>query len=154
MTTARAVGPFVAAAVLSLVAAPPAQAQLEIGTWARKTTGSMTPMTMKIEACCGGGRRLTYLITAGKTKMTLMLETRLDGTSTEVLVNGKPSGETMAVKRVDAHHATNVLKMNGKQFATSMATLSADGMTLTVVTDNTSAVGGRVGKQTEVFVKQ
>ncbi len=33
----------------------------------------------------------------------------------------------MAIKRVDGHHATNILKLNGKQFATSVATLSADG---------------------------
>ena len=38
----------------------------------------------------------------------------------------------MAIKRVDATHTVTVLKMNGKPFGTSKATISADGRTLTV----------------------
>jgi hypothetical protein len=44
-----------------------------------------------------------------------------------VLTAGKPSGETMAIKSVDDHHLTALLKMNGKTFSTSKSTLSADG---------------------------
>jgi hypothetical protein len=70
-------------------------------------------------------------------------------------MNGKPSGETMAIKRVDAHHASTELKMNGTFFGTSKATLSADGKTLTVLNDYSSSVGGRqAGKYTEVWLKQ
>ena len=73
------------------------------------------------------------------------------GYAVPVVVDGKPTAETMIIKRVDGHHVTNILKMNGKQFASSVATLSADGKTLTVVTDN---IGGPIGKQTDVFIKQ
>jgi hypothetical protein len=70
-------------------------------------------------------------------------------------MNGKPTGETMAIKRVDAHHASTVLKMNGQQFGTSEATLSADGKTLTVRNDLTASGGGQqAGKHTEIWVKQ
>jgi hypothetical protein len=112
-------------------------------------------MTMTIEACCNGGRRLTYRTEVNGKAAVLVLETRLDGKEAPVLLDGKPSGETMAITRVDAHHATNVLKLNGTQFGTSKATLSADGKTLTVENDFSSASGGQaVGKSTEIWVKQ
>ena len=151
MMTVRPVAPFSAAVLLSLVSARPAHAQLEIGTWVRKPVAGTPEIRIKIEACCGGGRRLTYLVTTGATKTTLSLDTKLDGAEVPVVVDGKPTAETMIIKRVDAHHATNILKMNGKLFASSTATLSADGKTLTVVTDNT---GGPMGKQTDIYVKQ
>ena len=151
MTIVRAVASFSTAALLSLVSARRAEAQLEIGTWVKTATANMPELRIKIEACCGGGRRLTYLIATGATKTTLTIDTKLDGAEVPVVVDGKPTAETMIIKRVDAHHATNILKMNGKLFASSTATLSADGKTLTVVTDNT---GGPMGKQTDIYVKQ
>ena len=45
--------------------------------------------------------------------------------------------------------------MNGKAIGTSQATRSADGKTLTVINDYTSAVGGQpVGKSTETWVRK
>lgn len=70
-------------------------------------------------------------------------------------MNGKPSGETMAITRVDAHHTAAVVKMNGAPFGTSKGTLSADGRTLTVLNVFSSATGGQqVGKQTEIWVRK
>jgi hypothetical protein len=40
--------------------ARPLHAQIGVGTWVRKATGSVSPMTMTVEACCHGGRRLIY----------------------------------------------------------------------------------------------
>lgn len=115
----------------------------------------MPAMTMKIEACCNGGRRLTYHLDIGGTATLLIVESRLDGSEAPVMMNGKPSGETMAITRVDAHHASTVLKMNGTFFGTSKATLSADGRTLTVLNDFSASAGGQqAGKSTEVWVKQ
>ena len=151
MMTVRAVTSISTAALLSLQSARRAEAQLEVGTWVKKPVAGMPEMTIKIEACCGGGRRLTYLVITKATKTTLLVDTKLDGSEAPVVVDGKPSAETMIIKRVDGHHVTNILKMNGKQFATSVATLSADGKTLTVVSDN---IGGPIGKQTDVFIKQ
>ena len=109
---------------------------------------------MTVEACCHGGRRLTYHI-VGRSDLVLTVETPMDGSEVPVMAGGKPSGETMAITRVDAHHAVTVLKMNGKPFGTSKATLSADGNTLTIENDYTSAIGNQpVGKQTETWVRK
>lgn len=110
---------------------------------------------MKVEACCNGGRRLIYHIPMGSSEMVLTVESPFDGSEVPVLANGQPSGETMAITRLDAHHASTILKMNGSPFGTSKATLSADGRTLTVINDFSSSVGGqRTGKSTEVWMKQ
>ena len=153
--TAKATRLACGVAILALGAARPLNAQLEIGTWVRQPTASSPSMTMNIAACCNGGRRLTYHVDINGTETLLIVETKLDGSETPVLMNGKPSGETMAITRLDAHHASTILKMSGKPFGTSQATLSADGRTLTVLNDFSSSVGGQtVGKSTEVWVKQ
>ena len=141
-------------AILAIMWAAPLYAQLEVGTWVRTPTKDIPDsMTMKIEVCCGGGRRLSYSL--AKQAILMVVETKLDGSEAQVLINGKPSGETMAIKRVDAHHAHTILRMNGKEFATSDATLSPDGKTLSVINDCASTAGCMpVGKSTETWVKQ
>ena len=110
---------------------------------------------MTIEACCNGGRRFTYHVVMDKTETLLIVETRLDGREAPVLMGGKPSGETMAITRVDQHRASAVLKMNGTFFGTAKGTLSADGRTLTVINDYSSTAGGQpVRKYTEVWVRK
>ena len=144
----------VAAMLWALGPASPACAQIGIGTWVR-TAGPPLPgkMTMTVEACCNGGLRLIYRMSGSD--QTMVVESALDGREVPVLVGSKPSGETMAIKRVDAHHISGVVKMNGKPFGTSKATISADGRMLTVENDHTSAVGGNpVGKHTETWVRQ
>ena len=147
---------LVVMAALVVGSSMPAYGQLEIGTWVRQVT-PQTPqeMTLTIEACCGSGRRLTYHVRAGSTAMTMVVETRLDGADAPVLMNGAPSGETMAITRLDATHASAVLKMKGVAFGTSRGTLSADGKTLTVINEYTTTAGGNpVGKVTEVWMKK
>jgi hypothetical protein len=130
-------------------------AQIGVGTWVKKDAASMTPMTMVVEPCCNGGRRLTYHLDINSSKTLLTIASPFDGSEAPVLINGKPSGETMAIKRMDAHHLFTVLKMNGKLFGTSKATLSPDEKLLTVINDVSSSTGGQaVGKSTEVWVKQ
>jgi hypothetical protein len=140
----------------ALASAGSLHAQVEIGTWVRQDTASTAgSVTMDVEACCHGGRRLTYHILIGETRSLLTVESPFDGTEVPVLINGKPSGETMAIKRVDAHHASTVVKMYGTPFGTSEATLSADGKTLTVLNDFTSQAGGQQpGKHTEIWVRK
>lgn len=156
MTIAKATRLACGVAMLALGAAKSLSAQIEIGTWVRQATASMPgKMTMTIEACCNGGRRLIYHLDIGGTQTLLTVESRLDGSVAPVLMNGKPTAETMAITRVDAHHASTILTMNGRPFGTSKATLSADGRTLTVLNDFSSSAGGQpVGKYTEVWVKQ
>jgi hypothetical protein len=114
----------------------------------------MIPMTMTVEVCCKGGRRLIYHFNVSGTDGTLSVESAFDGSEAEVLIAGKPSGETMAITRIDDHHMSTVVKLNGKEFGTSKATLSADGKVLTVVNDVSSSVGGQpVGKSTEIWTR-
>jgi hypothetical protein len=109
-------------------------------------------MTMTVEACCNGGRRLIYHFDINGTETILSVESAFDGSEAEVLIAGKPSGETMAITHVDDHHTSTVVKLNGKEFGTSKATLSADGKVLTVVNDYSSSVGGQMaGKSTETW---
>jgi hypothetical protein len=131
-------------------------AQIGVGTWVRKTTDSMPgSMTMTVETCCNGGRRLTYHINMGGTPAILTIASPFDGSEAPVMLAGKPSGETMAITRVDDHHVVTVAKMNGKPFGTSKATISPDGKLLTVLNDFSSPAGGQTaGKFTEIWVKQ
>ncbi len=130
-------------------------AQIDVGTWVRQATDSMLSMTMTVEACCNGGRRLIYHIVIQGTETLLTLESRFDGSEVPVLMGGKPSGQTMAISRVDARHLSTIVKMNGRPFGTSKATLSADGRTLTVHNEFSSSVGGQAGgKSTEIWVRQ
>lgn len=155
MSTTIARGLACGLVVLAFTRARPLHAQLEIGTWVRRPTASMPAMTMEIGVCCNGGRRLTYHIDMEKKQILLTVDTQLDGKEAAVLMDGKPSGETMAIKRVDAHNASTVVKLNGTFFGTAKGTLSADGKTLTVLDDFTSSVGGYpAGKFTEVWDKK
>jgi len=127
-----------------------AHAQFGIGsTWLR-TDSQGKGITMKVEACCNGGLRLIYQIPpmANQPAMTLTVDSPMDGTETPAVIGGKPSGETMAVKRLDDHHYSAVVKMSGKPFGTSNGTVSADGKTLTVESVS------QAGKITETWVRQ
>lgn len=130
-------------------------AQLGVGTWVRQDTTSKPAITMDVATCCNGGYRLTYYLVIEGHPAVLMVESPFDGTEVPVMIAGKPSGETMAITRVDSHHTSTILKMNGQLFGTSKATLSADGKTLTVTNEFSSPVGGQpVGKSTEVWVRK
>ena len=125
-------------------------AQLGVGTWVRTDSGG-AQMTMTVESCCGGGFRLTYHVA----NVVMTVESPMNGRAVPVLIDGKPSGETMAIKRLDAYHAVTTMTMNGQSFGISRSTLSADGKTLTVEDDFTAAAGGHTGgKQTETWVRR
>ena len=98
---------------------------------------------------------LTYHINMGGTPALMTLASPFDGSGVPVMIAGKPSGETMAIQRVDDHHIATVVKMNGKPFGTSKATISPDGKTITVLNEFSSSTGSQqVGKFTEIWVKQ
>jgi len=139
--------------VSALLVAPAPEvltAQLGVGTWVRTDLAGVQ-MTMTVEPCCSSGFRLTYHVA----NVVMTVASPMDGRAVPVLIDGKPSGETMAIKRLDAHHAVTTMTMNGQIFGTSRSTLSADGKTLTVEDDFTTAAGGHaVGKQTEIWVRR
>lgn len=129
------------------------QAQFSVGTWVQ--TAPMKGLTMTVEVCCNTGRRLIFHITLGQKTQTMMVESRFDGSDAPVLVDGKPNGETMALKRVDERRTTTVFKRNGKVFRTSTTAESADRMTLIVENEFIATGDGRVtGKMTESYVRK
>ena len=129
-------------------------AQLEIGSWVRTDMPAGSKMSMTIQACCNGGRRLIYLVeSTGQPVMEMTVDSGLDGKDAPVMVGGKPNGQTMAITRLDALHVTGVQKMNGKIMGTSKGTLSADGKTMTVE-DEIADSSGKPMKFTEKWVKQ
>ena len=109
-------------------------AQLGVGTTWVRTDAKGKGITMTVQACCNGGLRFVWLIPpmGGQPAVTMTVDSPMDGTEVPTIVGGKPSGQAMALKRVDAHHYTAVAKMNGKPFGTSSGTVSADGRTMTV----------------------
>jgi hypothetical protein len=132
-----------------------AHAQLGVGTWVR-TDAAGKGITMTVAPCCNGGFRLTYQIpiAPGQPAMLMVVDSPMDGTEVPALVGGKPSGETMAIKRVDDHHYRGVLKMNGQPIGTSTGTLSADAKTLTVETVSQTGPGAPAEKIIETWIKK
>jgi hypothetical protein len=131
--------------------APRAHAQLAPGEWVR-TDAQGKGLAMTVEPCCNGGLRLTYHLpapAAGQPPINLTVDSPMDGTEVPAMVAGKPSGQTLAVTRVDARHYTAIVKMAGKPFSTSNATMSADGKTLTV--ESTLTAPGPDGKPQKII---
>ena len=124
--TRRAASLLAIAVMLSSASA--AQAQLAVGNWIR-TDPAGKGITLKVEACCNGGLRLTYKVPTAPDQppATLTVESPLDGTEAPLLTNGKPLGETMAIRRVDASHYQGFMKTNGKLSVTSTSEVAADG---------------------------
>lgn len=130
------------------------RAQLGVGNWVQTIGGKVTGMTLTVEACCGSGYKLTYHLPE-MPGMVMTVESALDGKDVPVLMGGKPTGETFAMKRIDATHVTTAMKMNGQPIGTSKAVLSADGKTLTVETDMSKGTPGQTaGKTIEVWTKK
>ena len=151
-TTRRLIGSLVF--LTAMLWANHAHAQFAAGsTWVR-TDGAAKGITLTLEACCNGGLRLIYKIPpmGDQPTVTMTVDSPMDGTEAPSVVGGKPSGQTMAVKRVDARHYTAVVKMGGKPFGTSAGTVSADGKTMTVET--VSEGGGQTQKVIETWVRK
>jgi hypothetical protein len=147
---------LVVAALASMIGiAPPAAvaATSPVGTWVKKRESGKPDMTLTIEVWGGNNVKLTYDL-KGMT-VVLTIEAKLDGTEAPLLMNGKPSGETMAIKALDKRHALTVVKMNGKRFGTSKASFSEDFNTLTVENEFTETVGANTaGKSTEIWLRK
>ena len=113
-------------------------------------------MMMVIEPA-GPGVKITYRMLGpdGKAmnQSVLTLVTALDGKEVPMMIDGKESGQTMAVLRTDANHASTIIKMQGKDFGRSTTELSPDGKTMKVENDF-SAIDASAGKQTEYWDKK
>jgi hypothetical protein len=130
-----------------------AQAQLAVGNWVQKSGQLVGQITMKVEMCCGSGRRISYFFKANPAA-TMTIQSALDGSEVPVFVAGKPSGETMAIKLIDSRPTLTVIKMAGRAFGTSRAALSTDGNMLTVENSTAAYAGQEATKKAEIWVKQ
>jgi hypothetical protein len=98
---------------------------LGTGTWVQRNG----VLVLTVEEA-GAARKLTYRTRGpdGKfMKGELTVVTMGDGKDSPMLVDGKPTAQSMAIKTVDANHTHTVLKLNGKDCGVSKAEVSADG---------------------------
>ena len=118
---------------------------LPVGTWVRRDAPEPVHITMKIDPA-GAGLKLTYTITSAQSPVPqiMTIVTQLDDKDAPTLVDGKPTGQTMAIRQADSRHATGVVKMQGQQMGTSNSEISIDGKVLKV--ENTTL--GPDGKPT------
>lgn len=151
--------PTIAAVVVGLVlrlgqVARAGGADSPAGTWVKRLDAGVPSVTLTIEAWGGGGRaRLTWRY-AG-TNVVMTIASTLDGSDAPLRVNGRLSGETMAIKRIDRLHALTVVKMNGEPFGTSRTTFSEDFQTMTVENDFTATAGAsKTSRSTENWVRK
>jgi len=126
------------------------------GTWVLRENPSGGQLTMKVEEV-GTGWKLTYKVVAptavASTVSTVL--TPLDGKEAPVLINGEPSGQTMAIKKIDSRHTVTVVRYQGKERSVSKSEISPDGKVLTVETDYaTSNPIKLAGKQIEHWNRQ
>ena len=112
---------------------------LPTGTWIRRNPMPGGAIALRVEAA-GGGRKLTYKFADATMVMTIV--TQLDGKDAPVLLNGQPSGQTMAIKLIDDRHTFAVVKFQGKEGSTAKSELSADGKVLKVENMMPSSAGG------------
>jgi hypothetical protein len=130
------------------------------GEWVMRETATKFRLTMTLKEV-GGGWKITYRIpvpdakggAAGAGIMTI--ETALDGKDVPTLVDGKPSGQSMEIRKVDSHHTYTVIKFQGKQTAISKSELSPDGKVITSENDSfVSGPGGSAGKTVQHWDRQ
>ena len=114
---------------------------LPTGTWVRRDPLPGGPLTLTVEAA-GTGRKLTYRFgpdaPAGSNMVVL---TQLDGKDAPVLLDGEPTGQTMAIRLIDGLHTFAVMKFQGKEGSTAKSELSADGKVLKVENMAPSSTG-------------
>ena len=100
---------------------------IQTGTWVRRANKDGISSTMLVEAA-GAGQKITLKARFGTgASSTMTITTYWDGKDATVYIDGKASGETMALRMVDDHHITTIMKMNGTPMATQKSEVSADG---------------------------
>ena len=85
----------------------------------------------------GTGWKLTYKVVSPDAPGSLVstVLTPLNGKDVPVLVEGKSSGQTMGINKIDRRHTVEVVKFQGKEMGISKGELSPNGKILKVETD-------------------
>jgi len=131
-----------------------AHAQFAVGTTWVRTDEAGKGIVLNLEACCNGGLRLVYQIPpmGSRPASTMSVDSPMNGTEAPTLLAGKPTGQTMAIKRVDDHHLTAVLKVNAQPAATYKSAISADNKSMTV--EGVVGTGSQAQTVTETWVRK
>jgi hypothetical protein len=148
----RAIGVF--AFLLALGWTGLAHAQLGVGTTWLRTDPKGQGIILSVEACCNGGLRFIWHIPSmgGQPASTMTVDSPMNGTEAPVLIGGKRTGQTMVITRVDDHHYSAIVKMNGQPFGTSHGSVAADNQTMTV--DSVYGIGSQAQKTIETWVRK
>ena len=106
-------------------------------------------------AAYGSGGRRSIQLSYGARNRSSVPDADVPRKNRLVMMNGLPSGQTMAARRIDDRHSTTVVKYQGKLFATSNAELSADGKVMKVENDVIVGTPGQeVGQRIDYWDKQ
>ncbi len=126
-----------------------------VGTWVQRDFGQGMSLTLTVEEA-GSGLKFTYRVTGpNMPAITMIVATQLDGKDAPTMVDGKPTGQTMAIRKIDSRHYVGVLKFQGKETGTSKGEISLDGKVLKVENDNTvDSANGPAGKTTQYWDKK
>jgi len=130
-----------------------------IGVWVLRDSTAGFRLTMTLEEM-GAGWNITYRIPGqdaqGPAAFNVMtIETMLDGKAVPNLVDGKPSGQTMEIRRIDSRRTFTVVKFQGKQTGISKSEISPDGKVIKTENDiSVSSPNGMAGKQVQYWDKQ
>jgi hypothetical protein len=123
-----------------------------IGTWVQRHG----VLTMTVEET-GNGLKFTYKV-VGPTAPAgnlMTIVSQLDGKDAPVLIDGKPTGQTTAIRKIDSHHTLTVLKFQGSETGNSKSEISSDGKVLRVDNDNkVSGPNGMAGTSTQYWDKK
>ena len=131
--------------LLAITAAQADMGLLGLGTWVQRDG----IMVLSVEEA-GANRKLTYRARGpdGKfAKGELTMVTQGDGKDAPMLIDGKPTGQSMAIRRVGANKTHTVLKLNGKDCGTSTSEVSADGKVMKSETEYSNPACGATGKK-------
>jgi hypothetical protein len=123
------------------------------GTWILREAEPGGQLTMKLEEVSTGWKVTSKVVGSGAAGASdTYIMTPLDGKDVPVLIDGKPSGQTMGITKIDSHHTVNVIKFKGKEIGVSKAELSTNGKVIKVETDySDSNPGAPAGKQIQYW---
>jgi len=139
--------------LLSLMSSMASADGLWSGAWALREPPQGGRLIMTVEEV-GIGWNLTYKVDGPDAPVSTVstVLTPLDGKDVPLLVNGKPSGQTMGIKKVDNHHTVTILRFRGKETGISKAEISPDGKVLKIETDY--ADWNPIGKEIQYWDRQ
>ena len=129
------------------------------GVWLMRQSSPKFQLTMTVEEVGPGWKIIDRIpvpdAKGGATYSVMSVETKLDGKDVPNPIDGKPSGQTMDIRKVDDRHTFTVIKFQGKQVGVSKSEVSPDGKV--IKTENDFAVSGPsgvAGKRTQYWDKQ